>query len=129
MDFGVDLAFDLLEFGGRHHVELLAQRHHGIPRLPPFDLVGCAIPRALISPRTDMPAEAIGLDLAEVRSLAGADLRQQALDRGQQHFSIIAVELVDRPAEALRPPAPRRPRLTAFDRPVPRTPVALADGP
>src|SRR5262249_30048644 len=105
----------------------LAHRHHRIARFPAFDLTGGAIASALVGSGADMATEKIGLDLNEMRALAGADPRQQALEHAAQQLRVVAVKLLDGEAEGFDALSQLRHRLAAFDRGMRRVLVVLAD--
>src|SRR6516165_7400852 len=97
MDFGLDLALDAFKLAAMHHaIESFAHHDDGIARLPALDLGGIPVAHAFIVSGTDMAAVPVGLDLDEMRALAGADGRNQALERTQQLFAIVAIELLAR---------------------------------
>src|SRR5262249_17592190 len=97
MDFGLDLALDPFKLAAIHDaIESLAHHDDGIARLPALDLGGIPVAHALVVSGTDMTAVPVGLDLDEVRALAGADGRNHALERLQQELAIVAVELLAR---------------------------------
>src|SRR2546427_27576 len=117
MDLGIDLPLHPIELGAVHEAsKLLAPRQDGISPLPPFDLVGRAIAHSIVGPGTDMTAEPIGLDLDEVRALAGADLRNDPFERAQKQLGIVSVELLDRQSEYLRALGQLGHGLAPFDR-------------
>src|SRR5215813_8107977 len=97
MDFGLNLALDAFKLAAiRDTIKSLAHHNDGIARLPALDLGGIPVAHAFVVSRTDMAAVPVGLDLDEVRSLAGADCRNHALERMQQQVAIVAVELLAR---------------------------------
>src|SRR5262245_34305295 len=95
MDFGLDLALDALKLTAiRDAIKPPPHDDDGIARLPALDLGGIPVAHAFVVSGTDMAAVAVGLDLDEMRALAGADCRNHALERPQQKLAIVAVELL-----------------------------------
>src|SRR6266511_1230042 len=128
MDLGIDLPLGPLEFGAVYEAgKLLARRQDGIALFPPFDLVDRPIAHSLVGSGTDMTAEPIGLDLNEVRALAGADLRNDPVERAQEQLGVVSVKLLDRQSEYLRALRQLGHGLTPFDRGMGRVFVVFAN--
>src|SRR5262249_46597561 len=97
MNFGLDLALDAFKLAAiRDAIKSLAHHNDGIARLPALDLACIPVAHAFVVSGTDMAAVPVGLDLDEVRALAGADCRNRALERPQQELAIVAIELLAR---------------------------------
>src|SRR5262245_13536944 len=96
MNVGVDAGFELLQLRLFHASRKLAtQGGDRIAHLPLLKFFGAAIAHFLVFARADVTAEPIGCDLYAAWAFAGANLRNDALQRLKQEHDVVSIVLLE----------------------------------